>query len=168
MSSVSGLSDAHRAKARRIVKDAAWLTYSGRSRVHYTQGGLRWQGISDTRYSEKNQYPNYADCSAFATWCLWNGLFVPFGVRDTVNGANWRAGYTGTMLKHGKVVEHLSNVKIGDCVLYGQSGTVGKHVAIIIGRRNGKLMVISHGSEPGPYYLRYNYRSDIMCIRRYI
>lgn len=168
MSSVSGLSDAHRAQARRIVRDAAWLGYSNRSRIHYTQGGQRWQGISDTRYSEKNQYPNYADCSAFATWCLWNGLKVKFGVRDTVNGALWKAGYTGTMLSHGKVVQHLSNVKIGDCVIYGKPGTTGAHTAIVIGRKNGQVMVISHGSEGGPYYLPYNYRSDIICIRRYI
>ena len=29
-------------------------------------------------------------------------------------------------------------------------------------------MVVSHGSEGGPYYVAYNYRTDIMCIRRYI
>jgi hypothetical protein len=30
------------------------------------------------------------------------------------------------------------------------------------------VMVISHGSEGGPYFLPYNYRSDIQSIRRYI
>jgi hypothetical protein len=29
-------------------------------------------------------------------------------------------------------------------------------------------MVISHGSEPGPFDLAYNYRSDVLQIRRYI
>ena len=29
-------------------------------------------------------------------------------------------------------------------------------------------MVISHGSEPGPFYLAYSYRPDVLSIRRYI
>lgn len=168
MSSVSGLSTAHRAHARKDVYNAAWLGYSHKASIHYTQGGQRWQGIADTRYANKGQYPNYADCSAFATWCLWNGLYVPYGVRDTVNGAAWKAGYTGTMLHHGKVVQHLSNVLVGDCVIYGVKGTTGEHVAIIVGKKNGVPMVISHGSEAGPFYLPYNYRPDIIEIRRYI
>src|SRR5262245_59904211 len=87
MSSISGLEKRHRVVARRSIYNAAWLTYSNRTRVHYTQGGQRWQGIADTRYSERNQYPNYCDCSSFATWCLWNGLYVPYKVHDVVNGA---------------------------------------------------------------------------------
>ena len=95
---------------------------------------------------------------------VWNGLHLGFGCRDTVNAAAWKAGYTGTMLKHGKRVEHLENALVGDCVIYG--GGTGKHVALVIGKRNGRLMVISHGSQPGPYYLPYDYRSDINQIRQ--
>jgi hypothetical protein len=168
MSSVSGLSKANRAKARKIATDAAWLAYSHRNVISYTQGKSRWDGIDTTDYSEKNQYPRQADCSSFATWCLWNGLYVKFGVRDTVNGAAWKAGYTGTMLKHGKQVQHLENVLPGDCAIYGIPGTTGKHTAIVVGKKNGKIMVISHGSQSGPYYLPYNYRSDLICFRRYI
>lgn len=166
MSSVSGLSTAHRAQARTAVYRAAWLAYNHRENVHYTQGAARWEGIDKKLKSVAGQYPKYADCSSFATWCIWNGLYVPFGVRDTVNGANWKAGYTGTMLSHGKQVVHTSNVLIGDCIIYG-SGT-GKHTAVAVGRKSGKVMVMSHGSEGGPYYVAWDYRSDANEWRRYI
>src|SRR5262245_44196423 len=87
-----------RRKARELAVEAAMLGYHNRDRIHYTQGGQRWQGINDTRLAAKGEFPNFADCSAFVTWCLWNGMYVPFKERDTVNGAAWKAGYTGTLL----------------------------------------------------------------------
>jgi hypothetical protein len=167
MASVSGLSKSHRRKARELTVQAAKLGFSNRSRVHYTQGGRRWDGINKKFKAWKGQYPKYADCSSYATWCIWNGL-SHYKVRDTVNGLSWRAGYTGTMLKHGKRVKKLSNVLRGDCVIYGAPGSSGAHVAIVIGRRGSTPMVVSHGSEGGPYYVPYNYRRDVMQIRRYI
>jgi cell wall-associated NlpC family hydrolase len=95
---------------------------------------------------------------------------VPFKVKDVVNGADWRAGYTGTMLNHGRVVEKVADMRRGDAVIYG-NGSPGKHTAIIVGRKGGSRgtpMVVSHGSEGGPYYVAWNYRSDIMSVRRYI
>lgn len=163
MSSVSGLSAAHRAKARQLTGQAARVGLDHAPELHYTQGASRWQGIDLRRKAWKGQYPTYADCSSFATWCLWNGL-SHYGVRDTVNGLFWKAGYTGTMLAHGKVVVHEENILVGDLALYGIPGTTGKHVAICIG--GGK--VISHGSEGGPYLLPIRYRSDLICVRRYI
>lgn len=168
MSSVSGLSANNRRIARNRAATAAMLGYRNRGVVHYTQGPLRWSGIDRKLNANQGEFPRNADCSAYATWCLWNGLFLPFRVRDTVNGQAWKAGYTGTMLKHGKRVVHLKNVLRGDCVLYGRPGTTGSHVAIVVGRLNGRVMVVSHGSEGGPYYVPYNYRGDIMSIRRYI
>lgn len=163
MSSVSGLSAEHRREARDLAVRAAVLCLSHRDQVHYTQDARRWEGINKELKAYRGQFPKYADCSAFATWCIWNGL-DHFGVRDTVNGQNWRAGYTGTMLSHGKVVQHRDNVLRGDCVLYGRKGTTGEHTAICIG--NG--MVISHGSEAGPFKLPIDYRTDVIEIRRYI
>ena len=154
-----------RTRARRIAVKAVLLGFAHRSAIHYTQGGQRWQGIADTRYSARGQYPNYADCSAFDTWALWNGLYVPYRKPDVVNGAAWRAGYTGTMLSHGRPIRYLKNVRWGDLVLYNG------HVAMVVkvGKpRGSNVMVVSHGSEPGPFYLPYNYRSDIVSIRRYI
>jgi len=159
-----------RTRARRIAVRAALLGLRHASVIHYTQGGSRWQGIADTRFSERGQYPNYADCSAFATWCLWNGLYVPFREHDVVNGADWKAGYTGTMLSHGVPIRSIKNVRWGDCVLYGSPGSTGRHTAIVVrvGKpRGSKVMVVSHGSEGGPYFLPYNYRRDVQSIRRY-
>jgi hypothetical protein len=52
-------------------------------------------------------------------------------------------------------------------VIYG-SGPPGVHCAVVVDIVNGIPMVISHGSEPGPFYLAYDYRSDVLQIRRYI
>ena len=162
MSSVSGLSPKHRERARDLTVRAAILGLRNAPAIHYTQGGSRWEGIDKHLKAWLGEFPNYADCSAFATWCLWNGL-DHYGVRDVVNGANWRAGYTGTMLKHGKRVVHERNILRGDLALYG-TGWPGEHVALCIG---GGL-VISHGSEAGPFKLPLRYRNDLLEVRRYI
>ena len=92
-----------------------------------------------------------------------------FHVRDVVNGAAWKSGYTGTQLDHGERIDGRFKPQRADLVLYG-TGYPGHHVAIVIGRRkaDGKLMVVSHGSEGGPYFLPFDYRSDVMQLRRYI
>lgn len=167
MASVSGLSRDHRIKARDRAVQAAYLAYNHRDRVHYTQKSRRWEGIQLSCNARIGEFPRYADCSAFVTWCLWNGLHLQFGVRDTVNGTNWRSGFTGTMLEHGKQVHHLSNVQRGDCIIYGERAP-GAHTAIVVGVKGGTPVCISHGSEGGPYFVPYNYRGDILQIRRYI
>ena len=145
---------------------AANLTYAHEPTVHYTQGAARWQGIAEQRKASAGHWPNYCDCSSFATWCIWNALYLLFGMEDVVNGADWRAGYTGTMLAHGQVVAPRDALP-GDCALYGVRGSTGAHTAICIS--GGPVpIVISHGSESGPHRLAYNYRSDFMSIRRYI
>lgn len=170
MASVSGLSKSNRTEARDRIVQAAMLAYRNRSKVHYTQGPKRWEGISKRLNAKEGNYPKHADCSSFATWCIWNGIHLKNNVRDTVNGAGWRAGFTGTMLRNGKRVVSRANVLRGDCVIYGRPGSTGAHTAIVVGRRNSdsKIMVVSHGSEGGPYYLPYDYRSDVMEIRRYV
>lgn len=167
MASVSGLSEAKRRKARELTVQAAMLGYHNKIRIHYTTGRRRWEGIEDDRRAAAGEYPQHADCSSYDTWCLWNGLWVPFKARDTVNGGAWKWGNTASMLKNGKRVVHLDNVLPGDCVIYG-SGGGGKHAAVVVGRREGVPMVVSHGSEGGPYYLPWNYRKDVMQFRRFI
>jgi hypothetical protein len=164
---VSGLSYKDVLRARTLTVQAAVTALHHAPNVHYTQGASRWSGINQDRRSRNGEHPPYADCSAFATWCLWNGLHLPFGVRDTVNGADWKAGYTGTMLSHGRR-KALKHARRGDCVIYGRPGSTGAHTAICVGWRKGTLWVISFGSEQGPYLLPYNYRGDVMQIRRYI
>jgi cell wall-associated NlpC family hydrolase len=163
MSSVSGLSPKHRSVARKLMMNALLIGYSHASQVHYTQDlKKRWQWKKADLKAYRGEFPRYVDCSSFATWAIWNGL-SHYGVRDTVNGLAWNAGYTGTMLKHGKRVNSSRNWKRGDCFIYG-SGWPGKHVAVYIGGG----YVISHGSEGGPYKVRWNYRPDLMEVRRYI
>lgn len=161
--SVTGLGYAHRIRARDLVVQAAFLGLRHAPALHYTQDARRWEGISRHLKAWRGQFPKHADCSAFATWCLWQGL-SHYGVRDVVNGANWRYGYTGTMVKHGKHVTHESNIMRGDLALYGDPFGGTGHVAICIG--GGK--VISFGSEAGPFLLDLHYRSDLREVRRYI
>lgn len=167
MPSASGLSHDQRIRCRDRVVQAANLAKAHAPEVHYTQGPRRWDGIKNRRNAKLGRFPTHADCSSFATWCLWNGLHLLFDLPDLVNGHAWTAGFTGTMLDHGKRVQHADSALRGDCVFYG-SGPPGQHVTIVVGRENGVPMVISHGSEAGPFYVRFNYRSDVMQIRRYI
>jgi hypothetical protein len=159
-SSTSGLSRLHRRRARQLAVQAALLGLNHRVDLHYTQGARRWDGIAHGLQAGRGKFPYYTDCSAFATWCLWNGL-SQYNVRDVVNGLGWRAGFTGTMLSHGRRVPTIGGILTGDLVLYGG------HVAVIVGRRGGVPMVVSMGSERGPFYLRWNYRR-VQAVRRYV
>lgn len=159
-SNPSKLKPRQRRNARRLAANAALLALRNAPAVHYTQGARRWEGIDQGDKAWRGRFPNYADCSSFYTWCIWNGL-SHYGVRDVVNGQKWRAGYTGTMLQHGVEVDHLI---VGDAVIYGPRGSTGRHVALYIGGG----FVISHGSEGGPYKVPVNYRADIQSKRRYI
>jgi hypothetical protein len=161
--SVSGLSASHRVRVRDLACQAALLTIRHAPEIHYTQNMIpRWEGIARSLKAWKGEYPSSADCSSIATWWLWQGL-DHYGVRDTVNGREWRSGYTGTMLEHGRQVIDSGNWLRGDLFIYG-SGFPGQHVALYL----GDGFVASHGSEPGPFKLRWNYRSDLMQVRRYI
>lgn len=157
------LTDAERATARRLAVAAFRLAYNHRDVVHYTQGASRWQGIREHRRSADGRYPNYTDCSGLFTWAWWNALtnVDGMGARDRLNGSSWLAGYTGTLLSHGWQV---NDRRPGDAVIYGRRFP-GSHVAMIAENTN---MVYSHGSESGPHYLRWNYRSDVMSVRRFV
>lgn len=163
---MSGLQGRRRLKARALVKRAALLGWRNRDDIHYTQGPLRWEGINQERNPFEGEYPYHADCSAFGTWLLWAVLHHHYGFQeDLVNGARWRAGFTGTMIRHGRRVKHRINWRRGDQIFYGdQGGGIPEHVATYVG--NG--MVVSHGSEGGPYLIRWNYRSDFNQCRRYV
>jgi hypothetical protein len=163
LSSVSGLSAPHRTRARYLACQAALLTIRRAPDIHYTQEMVRrWEGIAKGLKAYKAEFPRYADCSSIATWWLWQGL-DHYGVRDVVNDTNWKSGYTGTMLRHGKQVVQSGNWLQGDLFIYG-NGWPGSHVAMYLGGG----FVASHGSEPGPFKVRWNYRSDLMQVRRYV
>jgi len=159
----SRLTAAERVKARQIAVSAFRLAYNHRGVVHYTQTSARWQGIATRRRYADGRYPNYADCSSMATWCLWNALTAVAGMDfpDIVNGSSWNYGYTGTMASHGMHVS-VGELLPGDCVFYGGGFPYG-HVTMYAG--NG--MCFSHGSEIGPTFVPVGYRPISTC-RRYI
>ncbi|MEA2244397.1 MAG: hypothetical protein QOD24_3953 [Solirubrobacteraceae bacterium] len=159
---LAGITPAQSAQERSAAIEAAVVALRHRNAVHYTQGSRRWDGIHRGKLGSRGQYPAYADCSSFVTWCLWNGMRI-HRRPDTVNGHGWGAGYTGTLITHGTRVSSERSILPGDLVLYGSRGRA-THVAICIG---GGL-VISHGSEAGPFKLPLHYRRDVMQIRRYI
>jgi len=162
---VSGLSDDHAAHARKIIAMSARAMVKGKRRVHYTQSPVRWSGIHNELTITAGNFPVYCDCSSTATWMLWDAIHRTYGVRDLVNGTDWKSGWTGSMYRRGKLVVHDKNLKIGDLIFYGdQGGGIPEHVAVYVG--GGK--VFSHGSEGGPYILGLDYRGDRRMSRRYI
>ena len=166
MPSVSGLPRDQRIRCRDRVVQAAKLALAHKAQVHYTENLFkRWSGIRYHRNAALGQFPRNSDCSSFATWCLWNGLLLRFGLGDIVNGMSWGAGNTTSMLQHGRVVPHASDALRGDCVFYG---TPVFHVTIVVHHSNGVPMVISQGDPTGPWYIPYNYGDPINQIRRYI
>jgi hypothetical protein len=157
------LTDAERSTARGVAVAAMRLAYNNRGAVHYTQGASRWSGIRERRRFADGRYPFYADCSSIVSWAWWNALthVDGLGTLDRLNGCAWTAGFTGTLLAHGW---RVTDRRPGDLVLYGR-GYPGSHVAMIAANTN---MVYSHGSEAGPLYIPWNYRGDIMGVRRYV
>jgi len=135
---------------------AANALYDQRANEHYTEGSQRWSGISGNVHPPKA--PPYSDCSAAVTWIYWT---VYGSGPDFLNGESWKAGYTGTLIQHGKVVS-LSAAQPGDLVFYGSSPSGISHTAVYIGNNQ----VISHGADP---VLKgsIDYRSDRQFIRNY-
>jgi cell wall-associated NlpC family hydrolase len=147
--------------ARERAVRAAMLGVKHRDRIIYTQDPPRWDGISRRCRAFRNQFPKSADCSSFVTWCIWDALGGEKAGPDRVNGANWRAGYTGTQISNGRRVS-MQDARPGDLVFYGSGGQIG-HVAILVDDNK----VVSHGSNPGPMVLAANYR-PIAQIRSYL
>lgn len=161
--SQSGLNRFQRARARRLVRQAAYVGLANAQGMHYTQGPQRWSGIDTNRRHYRGEFPAYSDCSAFATWCVWDAT-RRYRPQDFVNGAGWKHGYTGTMQDHGRRVGAREKMLPGDMVFYGdQGGGVAEHVAVYV----GKGLVISHGSEGGPYLVHWRYR-PVAETRRYL
>jgi cell wall-associated NlpC family hydrolase len=147
--------------ARERAVRAAMLGVKHRDQIVYTQNPPRWDGINRACRAFRGQFPRSADCSSFVTWCIWDALGGPKAGADRVNGANWRAGYTGTQTSHGTRVS-MQDARPGDLVFYGSGGTIG-HVAMLVDDNK----VVSHGSNPGPMVLAANYR-PIVQIRSYL
>jgi cell wall-associated NlpC family hydrolase len=148
--------------ARERAVRAAMLGVKHRDRISYTQGAGRWNGIQNGFRAYKGQFPKSADCSSFVTWCLWDALGGPKAGPDRVNGAAWKAGFTGTQCSHGRAVSRAEMLP-GDLLFFRNAqGAIG-HVTMYLG--DGKA--VSHGTDAGPQVVPVDYR-PIAQIRRYL
>jgi hypothetical protein len=142
---------------RETIVETAMLGHDKHPQIHYTQDYRRMWGVREQ--VRPDDVPLYEDCSSYATWCYWVA-----GAPDP-NGLGYNgSGYTGTQVNHGKSVG-VSGRKPGDLIFYGGSWSSTSHVAIFA---SDTSYVVSHGSEGGPYYCEYDYRSDIVGVRSYL
>ena len=147
-------------KVREAIVSAAFYWYAHRGRIAYSQ-------YRPFQMGKPLWVPSRWDCSAFATNVHYAG-----GAPDP-NGRNYdHLGYTGTLCDHGVRVGSIDQLDPGDLIFYGSSGSrpgfpsgSPTHVAVYVGVKNGRHMVISHGHYPMGYY-PYNYRS-INHMRHY-
>ena len=155
----------------RLIRSAT-LAWRHRDVVHYTmdrpfriaaQGRpRRWDGIRLGLRGKNGQFPRFADCSSFVTWCFWDALGGPRAGADIINGQGWSAGFTGTQLQHGRQVP-IGQARAGDLAFYQRGSSIG-HVTLVV----ASGMVISHGSESGPHKLAINYDGMLRQVRRYV
>lgn len=102
----------------------------------------------------------WEDCSSSSTGYFYiEGLPDPNGYDPGYPGL----GFTGTLSVHGK---RVATPKIGDLGFYG-AGWPYHHTVMCVGFKNGVPRVVSFGSDPGPFLLPYNYRSDFSHWRTY-
>lgn len=130
-----------------IVAYQLW-GYNQREQIHYVE--RRPMDHMDDLY----RLPIYEDCSTFAT------KGYKFGGAPDPNNLHYDGlGNTTTMLAHGRSVS-IGAARPGDLVLYRG------HVATLV-MVGSAPRVVSLGSEPGPYLLAWDYRSDIVSVRTY-
>lgn len=131
---------------------AALLTYRNRDAIHYTQGPARMGGV---RFGiMPPHFPEFEDCSSMYTW--WK---FAAGAPDPNDLGYNGEGYTGTQANHGEYVIDPSapGTPLTTAVFYGGSGSDTEHVAMVV----SSGMVVSHGSEGGPYLIPVMYRGDM-------
>ncbi len=145
---------------RLIIQQYALRAAANRYQIHYDQ--IRPMQNMNTVFV--GPWFNITwDCSTFGTVC-YKVAKLPdpnYGVNSSRQYDGW--GYTGTLIQHGQSINSLA-MKVGDLVFYGWDYYRNPtHVAVYIG--DGR--VVSHGSEPGPMVLPWNYRG-VHSIRTYI
>jgi cell wall-associated NlpC family hydrolase len=145
------------AKARAAAVAAAYFWKMRAAQIGYSQA-------RPFPVDAPPQVPANIDCSGFVTICYFAGR-----AKDP-NGRGYDGfGYTGTLLSQGTKIPQ-SSLKAGDLVFYGSTmnPTPGfprgspTHVAIYVGQG----MVISMGSQAGPFLLSVGYR-PINCCATY-
>ena len=124
-----------------IVAWAQWA-HANSAHFNYTEGPLRMSAIG----VYPPQFPIWADCSAFVTWCYW------IAGADDPNGLGYNhQGYTGTLLSHGS---HIIVPVPGDVVVYGD--TPGVHTALVVWAQGPDILTVSHGQQGDPSFVWVN------------
>jgi hypothetical protein len=120
---------------------------------YYTQGSARWQGVTavygKVKVTKVIPVLRGGDCSAgYTRWVLW-ALQQHLGrvPHDVVNGASWRAGYTGTIVV---VCKRVTEPQIGDAILYGSNTSNTSHVTGVVDVN--KRLCVSHGRDKTEIY----------------
>jgi len=142
-----------RAYARKLVEASARIGYS-----QTAARPMQLVGPEDT--------PSHADCSSSVTT-----IYQAAGFEDP-NGRGYDgAGYTGTLVAHGRPVQR-SEIQPCDLVFYGSASArpgfpagAPTHVGMVMDRKGA---IFTFGSDPGPSFRKIDYRSDLHSIRRYI
>lgn len=155
------------AAARKIVVKAALKAYQDHQGKMIYSGpntsasvmAKRWEGID--KGIELPRVPKHADCSSLATWCLWNARERGATDPSHPDDQTWTWGTTFSMEPNGKKVS-VAKARPGDLVFYEG------HVTIIVERSQGIPYVVTFGSQGGPYYEKYNYRTDVTSVKDYI
>lgn len=148
---------------RKLVSLATYLI-SRSNMVHYSQeieGSRRRMAIvRDKLHLPPLTHEIYEDCSSSVT-----GLYWLCHLPDPNNRGYDGYGYTGTQVANGQQIALTPGAwKIGDLLIYGPSIWDTHHVAMLISRGGS---CFSHGQEAGPLNVPWNYRGDLVAVRRY-
>lgn len=151
-----GVSPKDLVEIRRVMLRAGYKGVTLHNTFTYTEGPLRWSGITTNAHDFTMTHGFDCDCSAFDTW-LGKDATEWLKLRDFINGANWLAGYTGTMVLHG---ERVDEPQPTDFCFYGEI-SVPYHVAMSVG--SGR--VISMGRPGAPEIVELGAATQ---FRRYV
>jgi predicted chitinase/uncharacterized protein YraI len=137
------------ADARAGILEWAKWGEAHKNQFHYRQ-------VRPIQYS--SNLPWIGDCSGFVTFC-----YKQAGAPDP-NGMNYNgAGYTGTLVSHGRQISQGELIP-GDVVIYGP-GT-GEHAAVIM-EGGSDPMTISMGQEGDPHWVRVSWDGRFHRYFRY-
>ncbi len=127
---------------QKIVAYCEW-GIANAAQIHYAQ-------VRPIPLAHPKHLPLITDCSGFATLA-----YKAAGAPDP-NGNHYSgAGFTGTLMKHGRKV---TKPQPGDLIIYG--AFPGHHVTIFMYEFHGAWVVCSHGQEIGPLRI-LNHREEI-------
>lgn len=156
--SCESLTEKPETKIRQAIREAAMYWNRVRDQIAYSQT-RPWPLIHPPHI------PRLLDCSGFVSICHYAAG------ADNPNNRQWDGqGYTGTLMGGGKKCSY-SDLKVGDAIFYGYTTHPSPafpygsptHVSLYV----GDGMIVSHGSDSGPSYYNYRYRSDINCYVTY-